>query len=98
MEYEESEAGRAWFRESRGYEFKVGTDGSFSIPEVLPGRYRLSVSVAQGLLGSGPYKTERWLGETPQIAWGGMKVVVKGAVEDGGAPLDLGEIVLNATR
>jgi hypothetical protein len=98
LEYEESEAGRAWFRDSRGYDFKVGTDGSFSIPEVLPGRYHLFVNVAQGSLGSGAERTVRWPGDGPQIAWAGIKLVVKEGTEADGSPMDLGEIVLNASR
>ena len=94
LEYEESEAGRAWLRESRIYDFTVGTDGSFTIPEVLPGSYRLHISVAQGSLGSGVDRRARNPGDGPQIAWGGMKLTVKETSEDGGAPIDLGEIRL----
>ena len=99
LEFEDSEAGRTWFRDQRSYDFKVGTDGSFAIPEVLPGNYRLFVSVAQGSLGSGPDLTERPPDPSaPQIAWAGMKITVPDASQDGGAPIDLGSVVLTPTR
>lgn len=53
LEYQDTEAGRAWFRDQCAYDFKVGADGSFTIPEVLPGKYRLFVNVVQGALGFG---------------------------------------------
>jgi len=97
LEYEESESGRVWLRESRCYDFSVGADGSFSIPEVLPGRYRLFISVAQGSLGSGLDRTVR-NPDDPQTAWGGMKVTVNGDPKDSGSPMDLGDVELTATR
>jgi hypothetical protein len=48
LEFEDSEAGRTWFRDQSSYEFKVTADGSFNIPEVLPGKYRLFVNVERG--------------------------------------------------
>jgi RNA polymerase sigma factor (sigma-70 family) len=98
LEFEESEAGRVWFQTSHRYDFKVEPDGSFSIPEVLPGRYRLSLHVAQGALGSGKQRTVRFPEDGPQIAWAGMKVVVTEAAEGGESVLDLGEIMLKATQ
>ena len=53
LAFEDTEAGRAWFSDQFSYDFKVGADGSFTVPEVLPGKYRLFVSVSQGNLGSG---------------------------------------------
>ena len=38
LEFEDTEAGRKWFRDQLAYDFKVEPDGSFSIPEVLPGK------------------------------------------------------------
>jgi len=97
LEFEDTEAGRNWFRDQYAYDFKVGTDGSFSIPEVLPGTYRLFVNVGQGYLGSGPDSTTSQPGD-PRIAATGMKVTVPQAAADSGSPVDLGEIILNATH
>jgi hypothetical protein len=97
LEFEDTEAGRAWFRDQCSYGFKVGADGSFTIPEVLPGKYRMLVSLAQGSLGSGPDLTTRHP-DGPQIASGGMKLIVTDASADGGSPLELGDILLTATR
>jgi hypothetical protein len=97
LEFEDTEAGRAWFRDQYSYEFKVGADGSFSIPEVLPGKYRLFVNVGQGYLGSGSSSTASRPGD-PQIAQTAMKVTVPDGSGDSGSPLDLGDIILNATH
>jgi len=97
LEFEDTEAGRAWFRDQCSYDFKVGADGSFAIPEVLPGKYHLFVSVSQGNLGSGPDSTTRYPGD-PQIASGGMKFAVPDASADSGSPMNLGDIILTATH
>jgi hypothetical protein len=97
LEFEDTEAGRTWFRDQCSYDFKVGADGTFSIPEVLPGKYRIFVGVGQGYLGSGPDSTTGDPGD-PQIASTGMQVTVPTASENSGSPLDLGEIILNATH
>ena len=97
LEFEDTEPGRAWFRDQFSYEFSVGADGSFIIPEVLPGKYRLFVNVGQGYLGSGSNSRASRAGD-PQIAQTAMRVVVPQDLGDGGAPIDLGDIVLNATR
>jgi RNA polymerase sigma factor (sigma-70 family) len=97
LEFENTEAGRAWFRDQYSYEFKVGADGSFTIPEVLPGKYRLFVGVAQGYLGSGSSSKASQPGD-PQIAQTGMRVTVPEASGDSGSPVDLGDIVLNASH
>lgn len=95
LEFEDTEAGRAWFRGQCSYRFKVAADGSFAIPEVLPGKYYLFVNVSQGNLGSGPDSTPRYGGE-PRIASSGMKFAVPEASGDSEARLDLGEIILTA--
>ena len=64
LEFEDTEAGRTWSRNQNLYDFKVGPDGSFSIPEVLPGKYWLFVNVGQGYLGSGPDSTASRPGKT----------------------------------
>ena len=97
LEFEDTEAGRAWFRDQYSYGFKVGPDGSFAIPEVLPGKYRLFVNVGQGYLGSGSNSATSQPGD-PQIAQTGMRVTVPKATADAGSPVDLGEIILNATQ
>jgi RNA polymerase sigma factor (sigma-70 family) len=98
LEFEDTEAGRAWFRDQYSYEFKVAADGSFTIPEVLPGKYRLFVNVGQGYLGSGPDSTASRPGEDTQIAQASPRITVPDASADNGWPLDLGEIILNATH
>jgi hypothetical protein len=97
LESEDTEAGRAWFRDQYSYGFKVGPDRSFAIPEVLPRKYRLFVNVGQGYLGSGSSSATSQPGD-PQIAQTRMRVMVPEATADGGSPVDLGEIILNATR
>jgi RNA polymerase sigma factor (sigma-70 family) len=97
LEFEDSERGRTWFRNQHSYDFKVGADGSFTIPEVLPGHYRLFVNVAQGYLGSGPDWTPRHPGD-PQIAFSGTKFAVTDASAESGARLELGTIILTATH
>jgi hypothetical protein len=97
LEYEDTEAGRTWFRDQYAYDFKVGADGSFTIPEVLPGKYSLFVNVAQGYLGSGTDFTTRHPGD-PQIASVGMKLAVPDPPQDGASPVDLGDIILAATH
>jgi RNA polymerase sigma factor (sigma-70 family) len=97
LEFEDTEAGRTWFRNQYSYDFKVGADGSFSIPEVLPGKYRLFVNVGQGYLGSGPDSTTSPPGD-PRIASTGMQITVPVAAGDNGWPVDFGEIVLVATH
>jgi hypothetical protein len=85
LEFEDSEVGRAWFRAQYSYGFKIGGDGSFLVPEVLPGKYRLLVNVGQGYLGSGQ----------GSLAQAGARITVPDTST--GAPLDLGEITLIAT-
>ena len=97
LEFKDTEAGRAWFRDQYYYDFKVGADGSFIIPEVLPGKYWLIVNVSQGNLGSGPDLTTRYPND-PQIAQGGMKFAVPDASADARTRVDLGEIILTATH
>ena len=97
LEFEDTETGRAWFRDQWSYEFKVAADGSFTIPEVLPGKYRLFVNVGQGYLGSGTDSRDGRPGD-PQIAQTAMRVAVPQDSGGGGSGLDLGEIVLNASR
>jgi RNA polymerase sigma factor (sigma-70 family) len=93
LDFEDTATGQAWFRDQYAYDFKVREDGSFIIPEALPGTYRLFVQVAQGYLGSGPNSTPSRPGD-PTIASTGREVVVPAATSLDSAPLDLGEIVL----
>ncbi len=95
LEFEDTEAGRAWFRDQYSYEFKVGADGSFTIPEALPGRYRLYINVGQGYLGSGPDSRPSPPGN-PRIASTAMKVTVPEAAGENASSLDLGDVVLMA--
>jgi hypothetical protein len=98
LEFDESEAGRTWSRNQNRYDFNVGADGSFTIPEVLPGKYWLIVNVGQGYLGSGPDSSASRPGEDTQIAQASLRMTVPEASADSGSPLDVGEIVLNATH
>jgi hypothetical protein len=98
LEFKDTEAGRTWSRNQNLYDFNVGADGSFTIPEVLPGKYWLFVNVGQGYLGSGPDSTASRPGEDTQIAQASMRMTVPDASADNGWPLDLGEIILNATH
>jgi RNA polymerase sigma factor (sigma-70 family) len=97
LEFEDTDAGRAWFRDQYAYDFKVEADGSFSIPEVLPGKYRLFVNIGQGYLGSGPDSTTGNPSD-PQVASTGMQVTVPPPAGDSGSPVDLGEIILTGTH
>jgi hypothetical protein len=96
LEFEDTETGSTWFRDQYSYNFKVVEDGSFSIPEVLPGKYRLFVNVAQGYLGSGLDSDPRTPSD-PGIASTGIEVTVPDAGPSG-SPLDLGEVVLVPAR
>ncbi len=93
LEFEDTGAGRTWFRDQYSYAFKVNADGSFAIPEVLPGKYHLFVNVGEGYLGSGQDSKPSTPGD-PRIAATGIKITVPNG-EDAAA-VDLGEIVLNA--
>lgn len=98
LEFEDTEAGQTWFRDQYSYDFKVAADGTFTIPEVLPGKYSLLVNVAQGYLGSGLDSKPRNPGEDPQIASRGMKIEVPDASGDSKSLMDLGEITLSRTH
>jgi RNA polymerase sigma factor (sigma-70 family) len=98
LEFEDTEAGRTWSRNQNLYDFNVAADGSFTIAEVLPGKYWLIVNVGQGYLGSGPDSTTSRPGGDTQIAQTAMRITVPDASADNGWPLDLGEIILNATH
>jgi hypothetical protein len=93
LEFENTEVGRSWFRDQYAYYFKVNEDGSFSLPEVLPGKYRLFIHVGQGYLGSGSISKPSDPAD-PQIASAAPKVTVT----DDASPLDLGDIKLYATH
>jgi hypothetical protein len=97
LQFEDTEAGRKWFRDQYSYDFKVNADGSFTIPEVLPGKYRLFIDVGQGYMGSGKDSIPSPPSD-PRIAFAGMQVTVPDTAPDNGAPLDLGAIILNPAR
>ncbi len=97
LDFEDTEAGRIWLRDQYYYDFKVGADGGFTIPEVLAGKYTLFVVVSQGNLGSGSDSTPRYPG-APQISSGGVKFVVPDAPDGNGSAMNLGDVILNATQ
>ncbi len=91
LEFPDTEAGQAWFRDQLSYEIKIQADGSFTIPEVLPGKYRLFVDVAQGYLGSGESSSPSLPGDHRVASTALVVIVPEGNTE---SPLDLGEIDL----
>jgi RNA polymerase sigma factor (sigma-70 family) len=95
LEFEDTEAGRTWFRDQFAYDFKVGADGSFTIPEVLPGKYQLFIDVGQGYLGSGPDSSPSPPGDA-RIASIAKKFTVPEAAGEDASRLDLGDITLIA--
>jgi hypothetical protein len=94
QEWWETEAGQAWSRQRHAYDIQVQPNGSFVLPEVLPGDYRLIIHVREGVLGSGigaaPSSSNR------QIAWAGQKVLVPEPSD--AVAVDLGDIVLTPTK
>jgi len=95
LEFEDTDVGRAWFRDQYSYDFKVGSDGSFTIPEVLPGNYRLFINVGQGYLGSGPDSRPSPPAD-PRIASAAPRITVPAISGEDASPLELGEIILIA--
>ncbi len=96
LEFEDTEAGRAWLRNQYSYPIKVGADGTFSILEVLPGTYRLFINVSQGYLGSGLNSKPNPSG--PRIASTGIKITVQDTSGGNTSPLELGDVVLIADQ
>jgi len=95
LEFEDTDTGREWLREQYSYGFKVNADGSFIIPEVLPGKYRLFVNVGRGYLGSGLQTTASQPFQ-PRVAATAAKVTVPEDPVENASPLDLGEVLLMA--
>ena len=93
LEFEDTEAGRAWFREQCSYRFTVNENGLFTVPEVLPGKYWLFINVGQGYLGSGS-DAKPGNPADPQIASAAPEITVT----EGSSELDLGEIKLYPTH
>ncbi len=96
LELEDSAVGRNWRRGQWSYGFKVGDDGSFTVPEVLPGSYSLFVQVYQGSLGSSTQLRVRSSGE-PQIGSARLKFAVPDDSQGAGTRIDLGEITIVPT-
>jgi hypothetical protein len=96
LEFEDTEAGRAWSRDQYNYDFKPAADGSFTLPEVLPGKYHLFVMVA-GSFGSQPATAFHSPADT-LIASGGTTLEVPETSGYDASPLELGDITLNATQ
>jgi hypothetical protein len=92
LEFADTEAGHAYFRDSCAYQFTVGDDGSFVLPEVLPGKYRLFVNVAHGTPGPGAKASDD--PGSPIIAQGGAQFSVPETSADEAGPVNLGEIML----
>ncbi len=97
LEFEDTEVGRTWFRDQYSYDFKVGPDGSFTIPEVLPGKYRLFIGVGQGYLGSG-LDSRPSTPSDPRIASAATKITVPAVSGEDVSPLDIGDIILAANH
>jgi hypothetical protein len=95
LEFEDTETGREWLRNQYSYGFKVNADGTFIIPEVLPGKYRLFVNVGRGYLGSGLQTTTSQPFQ-PRVAATAARVTVPEDSIGNAPPLDLGDVVLIA--
>ena len=96
MEYAESEAGRARLRGQADYELKVQPDGTFIVPEVLPGDYAVIANLNEGALGSGPSSSNPLY--LRQLASLFHKFTVPAPSAASLPALDLGDLVLNPTR
>lgn len=96
LEFPDTEAGRACLRNWHSYTLQIQADGSFIIPEVLPGRYWLHVGVSEGWLGAGSTTTSDH--DTRQIASYANYFVVPDTATHTGSPMDLGELKLTAFR
>ena len=82
-------------RVSRAVEnLKIEPDGSFVVPEVLPGTYNLFVNVIEGYRGSGPDTTSFDFNVMKQIAFLDHCFVVPDAATNGEAAISLGDLVL----
>jgi hypothetical protein len=93
LEFEDTEAGRSWFGKRCSYRFTVASDGSFTIPDVLPGTYDLFITFRQGNLGSG-VAPARFSPAAPQIASAHRSVTVPDISETDKTEIDLGAILL----
>lgn len=71
----------------RGYAFRVGPDGSFRVEDVVPGRYELSVSLAERRPG------ESFL--SPFAQYRGMVQVSSGSQSHADQSFDVGTLTLN---
>src|SRR5262249_16113097 len=93
MENAESDAGQEWLAKQSRYEINVRPDGSFLVPEVLPGKYRIVLTLHEGPLGSGPSSTYAFYMRQIGCLWRKFEVPADSAA--GSAPIDLGNLVLN---
>ena len=98
LQFSDTAEGKAWLGNSYAYNFQVREDGSFFIPEVLPGKYSMFFMVAQGSLGSGTDLPPRYLGFDPNIAEGWRNVEIPEATGDGAPTINVGKIVLYPMR
>src|SRR5262249_36231317 len=89
MEYAESDAGREWLANQSRYLLDVHPDGSFLVPEISPGKYRLFINLYEGSLGSGPGSAHPLYRRQVGSMWRKFEVPANGS------PVDLGNLVLN---
>ena len=97
MEYAESEEGGARLRNSVHYNLELKEDGTFSVPEVLPGKYDLMIFLNEGPLGSGPSSNEPF-SYMHQIAGLTHRFTIPEPAEGSAGTLDLGDLVLVPTQ
>jgi hypothetical protein len=95
MEYAESEEGGARLRKSAHYRLAVQKEGSFVVPEVLPGKYAVVLFLNEGALGSGPSSTHPLYMRQIASLW--HKFEVPDASGQAAADINLGNLVLNAS-
>lgn len=94
LEYADTDAGRTWLQSQYAYPVEIAADGTFTIPEVLPGKYTMFITVVQGYLGSGADTTVPFNPtSTKQIAFNRAEVTVPESPSDG-SPLNIGNITL----
>jgi RNA polymerase sigma factor (sigma-70 family) len=96
LEYAESDAGRARLRGQLRCGLNIQPDGSFAVSEVPPGDYNLVICLNEGPLGSGPSSSNPLYLRQIASLWHKFKVPEPSG--DAAAPINLGELVLDASQ
>ncbi|HVY70432.1 MAG TPA: carboxypeptidase regulatory-like domain-containing protein, partial [Verrucomicrobiae bacterium] len=90
MAWSETAEGRARLRSSVQYQVQVRPDGSFTVPEVLPGSYHLLFHLIEAPLASGPATPNREYNRL--IAQFGAEITVPEASSGASSAIDLGDL------